>query len=359
MTTTEPPPPAALDPAAFRGEIDGAPTALWTLTGDGGVTVNLCDFGARIVQILAPDRQGRLGDVVLGYDSIAAIQGGQPSMGAFIGRFANRIAQGRFTLDGVERRLARNGGAHHLHGGLKGSRFRVFDAERLAPGAVRMSLTYADGEEGYPGELRSSVLYRLDGDTLRLEYEATTDRRTVVNFTGHAFFNLAGRGTMLDHRLTMNARSFLPIDSTAIPTGEIRAVAGTPFDFTRPHPIGARIDADDEQLRHADGYDHTLVLDKAPGAFGLVAVVEDPASGRVLEVMSTEPGAQLYSGNALAGAIPRDVGKGGVAFQRRGGFCIEPQGFPDAPNHPHFPSTVLEPGAIFRGVIAYRFTTQT
>lgn len=356
MTTTEPPPPVALDPAAFRGEIDGAATALWTLTGDGGVTVSLCDFGARIVQILAPDRQGRMGDVVLGYDSLAAIQGGQPSMGAFIGRFANRIAQGRFTLDGVERRLARNGGAHHLHGGLKGSRFRVFDAERLAPGTVRMSLTYADGEEGYPGELCSSILYRLDGDTLRLEYEATTNRRTVVNFTGHAFFNLAGQGTILDHQLTMNARSFLPIDPTALPTGEIRAVSGTPFDFTHPQPIGARIETDDEQLRFADGYDHTLVIDKAAGEFGVVAVVEDPATGRRLEVSSTEPGAQLYSGNALTGAAPRDLGKGDVPFQRRGGFCIEPQRFPDAPNQPHFPSTVLEPGAVFRGVIAYRFS---
>ena len=347
--------PVPLDRAAFRTEIDGKPTDLHTLANGGPVTVGLSDFGARIVQILAPDRHGVPGDVVLGYDSIEAIRGGQASMGAFIGRFANRIAHGRFPLDGTVHHLACNGGAHHIHGGVKGSRFRVFDTERLGPDAVRMSLTYADGEEGYPGELRSSVTYRLDGTTLRLDYEAVCDRRTIVNFTGHAYFNLAGEGTVLDHVLTMNARHFTPTDATAIPTGEIRAVAGTPFDFTTPRRIGDRIDADDEQIRFGSGYDHNLVIDKPAGTYGLVATVEDPASGRVLEVLSTEPGAQLHSGNFLAGAIPRDLGKGGVVFPRRGGLCIEPQGFPDAPNHPNFPSTVLAPGDVFRGTIAYRF----
>ncbi|MBP2229590.1 aldose 1-epimerase [Azospirillum agricola] len=349
------PHPVALDPAAFRTEVDGKPTDLHTLTGDGGVSVDVTDYGARIVRILAPDRDGVPGDVVLGYDNIRSVMGGQASMGAFIGRFANRIAHGRFTLDGVEHQLARNGGAHHIHGGVKGSRFRVFDTERLGPGAVRMSLTYADGEEGYPGELRSAVTYRLDGDTLRMEYEAVADRRTIVNFTGHAYFNLAGAGSILDHVLTMNARAFTPTDATAIPTGEIRPVAGTPFDFTTPHRIGERIDADDEQIRFGSGYDHNMVIDKPPGAFGPVATVEEPVSGRLLEVSSSEPGAQLHSGNFLTGAAPRDVGRGGVPFVRRGGLCIEPQRFPDAPNHPNFPSTVLDPGEIFRGVIAYRF----
>lgn len=347
--------PVTLDRAAFRTEIDGKPTDLHTLTGGGGVSVSLTDYGARIVRILAPDRHGMPGDVVLGYDNIASVMGGQASMGAFIGRFANRIAHGRFELDGLVCRLARNGGAHHIHGGVKGSRFRVFDTERLGPGAVRMSLTYADGEEGYPGELRSSVTYSLVGDTLRMEYEAVTDRRTVVNFTGHAYFNLAGGGTILDHVLTMNARSFTPTDATSIPTGEIRPVAGTPFDFTTPHRIGARIDADDEQIRFGSGYDHNMVIDKPPGSFGMVATVHDPSSGRTLEVMSSEPGAQLHSGNFLTGAAPRDIGRGGVPFLRRGGLCIEPQGFPDAPNHPGFPSTILNPGTIFRGVTAYRF----
>lgn len=349
--------PVTLNPAAFRGEIDGQPVGLWTLTGEGGVTVSLCNYGARIVQILAPDRSGRLGDVVLGYDSLAAIQGGQPSMGAFIGRFANRIANGRFTLDGRTHTLPQNAGPHHLHGGVKGSRFRVFDTERLSASAVRMRLTYADDEEGYPGELRSSLLYRLDGDSLRLEYEATTDRPTVATFTGHAFFNLAGGGSILDHRVTANAHFFLPIGPGGIPTGEIRSVEGTPFDFTHPEAFGTRIDEHNQQLHLADGYDHTLVIAKEASAFGLVARVEDPGSGRVLEVMSTEPAAQLYSGNALTGTTPRDLGKGGVAFMRRGGFCIEPQGFPDAPNQPHFPSTTRHPGVPYTGVIAYRFTT--
>ncbi len=351
-------PPVTLDPAAFRGEIDGQPVGLWTLTGEGGVTVSLCNYGARIVQILAPDRSGRLGDVVLGYDRLAAIQGGQPSMGAFIGRFANRIANGRFVLDGVEHSLSRNAGPNHLHGGTKGSRFRVFQTERLSAAAVRMSLTYADGEEGYPGTLQSSLVYRLDGDTLRLEYEATCDRPTVATFTGHAFFNLAGGGSALDHRVMVNARHVLPIGPGGIPTGEVRPVAGTPFDFTQPQRLGDRIDAKDPQLDVADGYDHTLVIDKEVGTFGLVARVEEPDSGRVLTVSSTEPAAQLYSGNALTGALPRDLGKGGVAFQRRSGFCIEPQGFPDAPNQPQFPSTTLRPGERYQGVIAYRFTTQ-
>ncbi len=347
--------PVTLDRAAFRTEIDGKTTDLHTLTGEGGLSVSLCDYGARIIQILAPDRDGVPGDVVLGYDNIASVMGGQASMGAFIGRFANRIAHGRFTLDGVEHRLACNGGAHHIHGGVKGSRFRVFDTERLGPGAVRMSLTYADGEEGYPGELRSSVTYRLEGDTLRMEYEAATDRPTVVNFTGHAYFNLAGGGTILDHVLTMNARAFTPTDATSIPTGESRPVAGTPFDFTTPHAVGARIDADDEQIRFGSGYDHNMVIDKPPGAFGPVATVHEPSSGRTLEVMSSEPGAQLHSGNFLTGAAPRDIGKGGVPFVRRGGLCIEPQRFPDSPNQPGFPSTVLRPGDHYRGVIAYRF----
>jgi aldose 1-epimerase len=350
----------ALDPRRFDAEIDGKPVALSTLTNKHGMTVRLVNLGCKIEQILVPDRHGRLGDVVLGYDGIEALRAGQRSMGAFIGRYANRIANGQFLLDGTTYTLAKNDGPNTLHGGIKGSRFVVFDAEQLGPSAVRMRYTFKDGEENFPGNLATMVIYTVtDDNALELSWQAVADRRTVANFTDHSFFNLAGAGNgdILGHVLTINADHFTPVDAHAIPTGELRPVAGTPFDFTRPMAIGARIALDDPQLKIGNGYDINFVLDQErAGELTLAARATDPASGRMLEVWTTEPGLQLYSGNNLTGEVPRDVGKGGKIYGFRSGFCLEAQRFPNAPNEPGFPSSVVEPGVPFKGRIVYRFS---
>ena len=352
-----------LDRDRFRKEIDGKQVDLYTIRNQRGMVVKITNWGAKIQQILVPDKAGALGDVALGYDSIDQLQAGQGAMGAFIGRYANRIGQARFTLDGCEYKLAANNGANSLHGGAKGSRFVVFDARQIDETAVQMSYVFRDGEEGYPGTVPLRVVYSVsDGNEFVIAYDATAvDRTTVVNFTTHAFFNLAGqgKGDVLGHVLTVNAGSFTPIDATLIPTGEIRPVRGTPLDFTTPETIGARIAQDDEQLRLGTGYDHNFVLDKRGGAFGFAARVHEPTSGRVMEVWSTEPGLQLYSGNHLEGKVPRDVGKGGALYTSRTGFCLEPQHFPDSPNKPHFPSTVLKAGDWYSGKTVYKFSVQT
>jgi aldose 1-epimerase len=276
-------------------------------------------------------------------------------MGAFIGRYANRIANGAFTLDGRTYRLPINNPPHSLHGGSRGSCFVVFDARQLGPAAVEMTYTYGDGEEGYPANLASRVVYAVTEDNaLDIAYEATADKPTVVNFTSHIFFNLAGRGDVLEHELMINARHFTPTDSTLIPTGELRPVAGTPYDFTAPRRIGERIR--DSLLGATNGYDINYVLDDTTSGPRLAARVVDPVSGRVLEVLTTEPGLQFFSGNNLQGLAPRDVGKGGQVYGPHAGFCLEPQHFPDSPNRPHFPSTVLRPGERYSGRIVYRFS---
>jgi aldose 1-epimerase len=350
--------PQPLQRERWRGSVDGQPVDLFTISNAAGMTVRATNWGARIMQILVPNRYGRFGDVALGYDSLAEAQAGQPSMGAFIGRYANRIAGGRFTLDGADWQLSCNDGANHIHGGARGSRFMVFEAEQLDAATLRLRYRYADGRDGYPGNLDSAVEYHVSpGNELVISYGAETDRSTVVNFTSHVFFNLRDDdGDILDHILTIDADAITPVTAAMLPTGDIRAVQGTAFDFTQPAAIGARIDEADMQLVQADGYDMNYVLNRpGPGLMRAARVIE-PQSGRVLEVLTTEPGLQFYSGNRLDGAVPRDRGKNGRLYGRRSGFCLEPQHFPDSPNHPHFPSTLLRPGQRMTGRIVYRFS---
>ena len=343
----------------FRKVLDGRQVDLYTLRNASGMVVKITNWGARVLQILVPDRHGVPGDVALGYDTLEQLQGGQASMGAFIGRYANRIAQARFTLDGVEYRLAANSGPNTLHGGLKGSRFVVFDAEQRDDATVVMKYTFRDGEEGFPGTVPLRVTYSVtEANELVMEYDAVAaDKRTVVNFTGHTFFNLAGHdgGDILGHVLEVRADRFLPVNATHIPTGEQRPVEGTPMDFRTPTAFGARIAQADAQLALGTGYDHHYVLGKKYGEYAMDARISDPESGRVMEVWSDQPGIQVYSGNFLEGRAPRDVGKNGAVYGFRSGFCLEPSHFPDSVNQPSFPSTVLDTGERFSGKIAYRF----
>jgi len=336
----------------------------YTLKNTHGMELRVLDYGGIIVSLAVPDRTGRVDDVVLGFDRLEDYERSSPYFGAIIGRFSNRIARGRFTLDGRAYTLATNDGPNHLHGGVKGFDKVVWDVspfERQDSTGLVLRYTSPDSEEGYPGTLRTTVTYTLtEGNELIFDYEATSDRATPVNLTQHSYFNLAGEGEgdVLDHVLTLNANSFTPVDSTLIPTGEIRSVAGTPFDFRAPTAIGARIDQDDEQLRCGRGYDHNFVLDKDPGAPAsttFAARVFEPSSGRVMEVHTTEPGVQFYSGNFLDGTLR---GKKGAVYSPRSGFTLETQHFPDSPNHPQFPSTTLMPGREYRSRTVLRFTVR-
>jgi aldose 1-epimerase len=336
----------------------GAEITEYVLTNDRGMRVQVITYGGIITALHIPDRHGGLGDVVLGYDTFDGYLAKNPYFGCITGRFANRIAGGRFTLDGTTYQLAINHGPNHLHGGQVGFDKRVWQAAvEEGDGAVSLALAYLskDGEENYPGNLLVTVTYTLMSEnTLRISYRASTDQPTILNLTNHIYFNLAGSGTILDHEIMINADHFTPIDEAMIPTGELRPVAGTPFDFRQPRRIGAHIDEPDEQLQRAGGYDHNFVLNGTPGELRLAARLYDPSSGRVLEVSTTEPGMQLYTGNFLDGTI---VGKGGVTYARRAGLCLETQHFPDSPNHPHFPSTVLRPGEEFHSVTVFAFGT--
>jgi aldose 1-epimerase len=333
---------------------EGVAVERFTLRGDGGVEADILSYGGTLAALRAPDAAGRVGDVVLGFDSLGPYLGAQPYLGALVGRYANRIAGGRFSLGGREHTLARNNGPNHLHGGPGGFHRRVWGAEPLGGGAhpaLRLRYLSRDGEEGYPGNLEVTVTYTLAGDELQIDYTATTDRETVVNLTNHAYFNLAGGGDILGHLLEIPATRFTPVGPTLIPTGELRPVAGTPLDFRAPTMIGARIGADDEQLRNAGGYDHNWALDKSPGELGLAARATDPASGRALEVLTTEPGVQFYAGNMIEGDL---AGRGGERYARHSGLCLEAQHFPDSPNQPGFPSTALRPGETYRQTTIYR-----
>jgi aldose 1-epimerase len=352
-----------LDARNFRTRIDGKPVDLYTIRNQAGMEVRITNYGARIEQILVPDRHGRLGDVVQGYETIDQVRSGQASMGAFIGRYANRIAHGRFTLDGREHQLSLNSGPHSAHGGIKGSRFQVFAARQLSGASVEMTYLFGDGEEGYPGTLPLRVVYSVtDRNELAIDWSAVAvDQATILNLTSHAFFNLSGRlgEPVLDHVVTIHADRVLEVDDGLIPTGTLRDVAGTPMDFRALAAIGSRIDQDHELLKRAGGFDHTFVLhDAGGGGVRLAARVEEPESGRVMEVWSTEPGLQFFTANALTGQAPRDVGKGNTPYVARSAFCLEPQHYPDSPNHPAFPSTVLRPGAWYSGQIVYRFSTR-
>ena len=343
---------------AFQKEIGGKKTDLYTLQASTGMTVKITNQGGKIVQILVPDKDNRLGDVVLGYETVDQYVAGRASFGAIIGRFANRIAKGRFSLDGRDYQLPVNNGPNHLHGG-KGTQFLVFDARQLDGRTLELSYHFKDGEEGYPGNTTLRVVYAVtDDQELRITYEAVTDKPTVVNFTNHAFFNLRGQGQgdILDHELAINADRFTPIDATSIPTGELRAVKGTPMDFTRPSRIGARINDADEQLKFGTGYDHNYVLNKRADELSFAARLSDPVSGRIMEVYTTEPGIQLYTGNFLNGQAPNDVGKGGKSYPVRSAVCLETQHFPDSPNKPSFPTTTLKPGQWFTSMTIYKFS---
>ncbi len=343
---------------AFQKEIDGKKVDLYILKASTGMVVKITNQGGKIVQLLVPDKDNHLGDVVLGYETVDQYVTGRASFGAIIGRYANRIAKGRFTLNGREYQLPVNNGPNHLHGG-KGTHFLVFEARQLDARTLQLTYNFKDGEEGYPGNTSLKVVYAVtDDQELRITYEAVTDRPTVVNFTNHAFFNLAGegRGDILDHELIINADRFTPIDATSIPTGELRAVKGTPMDFIRPARIGARINDSDEQLKFGTGYDHNYVLNKTAGELSFAARLSDPVSGRIMEVYTTEPGMQLYTGNFLTGKAPNDVGKGGKPYPVRSAVCLETQHFPDSPNKASFPTTVLNPGQWFTSTTVYKFS---
>lgn len=344
--------------AAFGVTPDGTPVELFTLQNPRGTRVSITNYGGIIVSLAVPDRAGSLGDVVLGFDSLDEYLEHSPYFGAIIGRYANRIRAGRFTLDGRSYRLAANHGAHHLHGGVKGFDKAVWQGEpfgnELGTGLLLDHIS-PDGDEGYPGRLEARVRYLLTGaDELVVDYEATSDAPTPINLTQHSYFNLAGagRGDILGHELLIAADSFTPVDPTLIPTGEVAPVAGTPFDFRAQTAVGARIDERNQQLEYAGGYDHNFVL-RRPGP-GLVhaARVLEPASGRTLDVSTTEPGLQLYSGNGLGGKIR---GKGGRVYGPRSGFCLETQHYPDSPNLPGFPSTILWPGDAYRSRTVFAF----
>ncbi len=339
----------------------GLPVERLTLTNTPGMQVSLLTYGGLISAIRVPDRDGTPGNVVLGFTELGDYLERSPYFGAITGRYANRIAGARFAIGEQEFKLAANDGPNSLHGGKVGLDKRVWRATPLpaadGPG-VTMSYLSPDGEEGYPGKLEIDVTYTLtDANELRMDYRAVTDRATHVNLTNHAYFNMAGGGDVLGHELTLLASAFTPVDATLIPTGEIAGVAGTPFDFRAPQTIGSRIRTPDAQLVLARGYDHNFVIDGSGGGrLTLAARVREPVSGRILEVETTEPGIQFYSGNFLDGSL---VGAAGQIYRQGDGFCLETQHFPDSPNQPRFPSTLLEPGSTYATTTVYRFTTDT
>jgi aldose 1-epimerase len=352
--------PAEAEP--FGALADGTEVHRHTLDNGRGLVVRVLTYGGILQRIDVPDRDGRPANVALGFaDLDSYVRDNTPYFGALIGRYANRIAGGRFTLDGRAYVLPVNNPPNSLHGGTEGFDKRVWTATAAAgedPAGLELAYTSPDGEMGYPGTLSVRARYRLGPDNeLRIDYRATTDGPTHVNLTNHSYFNLAGEaaGTVEGHQLQLHAAHYTPTDATNIPTGEIAPVAGTPFDFTSPHRVGERIDAADEQLEYGLGYDHNFVLDPAPAGQALrpAARVVDPASGRVLEVLTTEPGIQFYSGNQLDGTL---VGPGGAAYRPRAGLALETQHFPDTPNQPGFPSTVLRPGQVYQSATVYRFS---
>ena len=334
---------------------DGTPVELYTLNNSFGLRARIMTYGAILVSLEVPDRSGSTADITLGYDSLGGYLEATPYFGAIVGRYGNRIGKGRFTLDGVEYTLATNNGEHHLHGGLKGFDKVVWQAESLREdNAVGVKLSYlsVDGEEGYPGNLSCSVTYLLtEENELKIAYQAATDKTTPLNLTHHSYFNLAGQGKsdILAHELLLTADRYLPVDQGLIPTGEIRDVQGSPFDFTSAHTIGERI------AQVEGGYDHNFVLNSGDGDLALAAQVLDPESGRVLEIFTTEPGIQFYSGNFLDSTI---TGKLGRVYHQHYGFCLETQHFPDSPHHPHFPSVFLHPGETYSSLTVHRFSTR-
>jgi len=343
--------------ATSFGMADGKPVLLFTLRNSKGAEAQIMNYGGIVTSLKVADKNGKFSDVVLGYDNLAAYIKETPYFGCLVGRYGNRIAKGKFTLNGKQYTLATNNGENSLHGGVKGFDKVVWTVGKVTDSSLELHYISKNGEEGYPGNLSVKAVYELTEDNaLRLDYTATTDAATPCNLTHHSYFNFAGKGDILDHVVTINADKFTPVDGGLIPTGELRPVKGTPFDFTIPTTIGARINGDDEQLKLGKGYDHNWVVNQAtPGVLTKAATVSEASSGRVMEVWSTEPGLQFYSGNFLDGTL---TGKGSWVYQFRNGFCMEPQHFPDSPNQAGFPSTILHPGETYRNTIIYKFSVR-
>jgi aldose 1-epimerase len=347
-----------MDKAPYGRTVEGQDVEIYTLANSAGVRVGVLTYGCIIARLEVPDRRGRFANVVLGLDSLASYATHGGHFGAIAGRYANRIAGGRFVIDGIEYHLETNAAPNAIHGGPKGFHKVVWQATPGTGESLRLSYMSPDGDQRYPGNLAVDVVYSLGaGNELRIDYAATTDRPTIVNLTNHSYFNLAGEGSgdALGHLVSIEADHYTPTDATQIPTGELRPVRGTPFDFTRPVAVGERIRLADEQLLTARGYDHNWVLRPA-ASDGLrpAARAHEPTTGRILDVLTDAPGLQLYSANGLNGSL---VGSGGRSYRQGGGLCFETQNFPDAPNHPGFPSAVLRPAETFRSTTVFRFTT--
>jgi aldose 1-epimerase len=338
---------------------DGSPAEIFTLTNRHGAQARVTNYGGIVVSLTVPDREGQMGDVVLGYDDLDGYLQQNPYFGSIVGRYGNRIGNASFVLGTDTFRLASNNGVNHIHGGVVGFDkilWRPEDVSTPEAPAVRLTYRSPDGEEGYPGNLDVAVTYSFnDRNELRIDYEATTDRETIVNLTNHSYFNLSGAPDILGHEMMIEADHITPVDAGLIPTGALLDVTGTPFDFRQPSPIGARIGDPHEQMVLGRGYDHNYVLDGTRGELKLAARVYEPATGRVMEVLTTQPGVQFYSGNFLNGSI---TGKGGTVYGHRSGFCLETQHFPDSPNKPQFPSTLLRPGDTYRHTTVYRFSAE-
>ncbi len=349
---------AGVSHAPFGNLSDGTPISLYTMTNTHGVTMKVMNYGGIIVSLEVPDRDGKTIDVILGYDSLKAYEKNNPFFGALVGRYGNRIAKGKFTLDGQEYDLVKNNNGNHLHGGTKGFDKVVWNIEEVpSPDGTALKLSYLskDMEEGYPGNLNVEVIYTLTNDnTVRFDYKATTDKKTVVNLTQHTYFNLnGGKDNILGHEVSINADRFLPVSEQLIPTGELRPVENTPFDFRTPFAIGERINSDNEQIRFGRGYDHCWVLNGE--GLKVAAEVYDSTSGIEMTVRTTEPGVQFYTGNFLDGSL---TGKNGIVYNQRTGFCLETQHFPDSPNQSAFPSVVLSPGETYSSQTSYQFSTR-
>lgn len=349
---------SGLDARNFRAEVDGQTTDLYVLTNKNGMEVCLTNFGARIVSVMVPGKDGELRDVVLGFDSIQDYIKYPTDFGASIGRYANRIQDGKITIDGETIQLPRNNYGHCLHGGMKGWQYKVYDARRVDSSAVVMTLHSPDGDENFPGNVTAKVTFRLEDDnSIRIGYEAETDRKTIINMTNHSYFNLSGDASrsILDDVLYLNADAFTPVDSTFMTTGEIRPVAGTPMDFTMPKTIAADMAMRDEQVKNGNGYDHNWVLNTKGDTNQVAARLTSPMSGITLEVYTDEPGIQVYSGNFLDGSMK---GKGEITYRQRAAICLETQHYPDSPNKPGWPSVELAPGEKYTSHCIYKFSVR-
>jgi Galactose mutarotase and related enzymes len=348
---------SGLKKSAFDATVDGKAAALYVLTNKAGAEACITNFGGRLVSMMVPDREGKMTDVVLGYDNITDYLEIDGNYGATIGRFGNRIAKGKFTLDGTEYTLALNNNGNSLHGGPTGYHNRMWDAKQVNNQTLELTYLSVDGEEGFPGNLNIKVTYKLtDDNAIEIVYEATTDKATVINLTNHSYFNLSGNHEqkITDHLISINADSYIPVDATLIPTGEIASVNGTPMDLRSPIAVGARIDEDFEQLAIGRGYDHCWVLNTNRDIAALAAKVVSPSSGIALEVYTNEPGIQLYAGNMMS----LGTGKHGTTYNKRQALCLETQHYPDSPNQPNFPSTVLRPGEKYFSRCVYKFTVE-